>query len=296
LPGKPPIWQDYTTYGVHSGQSTMERYECLVQARRDGRIPPQVVCILVDDHLLRGAGCSDPTAPPLLPGLHVRVRQLIQGAVEEARRDGSGGLLAGRDPGWFLEALPDSDSEPRRYMDWKAAIQMFVGLVRTPVHTYARPSRRFPDRVGIIPGRLFFPGVGKPNLLVAIDTSGSMSTEELAEIARQLRPLSDLVRITVAECDVVIQRVYPFEGSIKDVAGRGGTDLRPVFAPEFLGEHRPDGVIYFTDGEGPYLPADPGVKTLWVLSKPWQFACPWGQKAHLPRAETAPRYTQRGLR
>jgi hypothetical protein len=40
-------------------------------------------------------------------------------------------------------------------------------------------------------------------------------------------------------------------------------------------------VIYFTDGLGPYPEEDPGVKTLWVLSKPMDFACPWGQKAHL---------------
>ena len=51
LPGKPPVWQDYTTFGVHSGQSTLERYECLVQARREGRIPPRIVYVLVDDHL-----------------------------------------------------------------------------------------------------------------------------------------------------------------------------------------------------------------------------------------------------
>ena len=44
--------------------------------------------------------------------------------------------------------------------------------------------------------------------------------------------------------------------------------------------------IYFTDGEGPFPPDDPGVKTLWVLSKPWEFACPWGKKAHLSRAQT----------
>src|SRR3712207_8113548 len=55
--------------------------------------------------------------------------------------------------------------------------------------------------------------------------------------------------------------------SLRDVAGRGGTDLRPVFEAEFLAEHRPDGVIYFTDGQGPYPQEDPGVKALWVLTK-----------------------------
>jgi predicted metal-dependent peptidase len=287
LPGQPVLWQDFVRLGVHSGQSTLERYECLVQARCEGRLP-RWVAVFVDDHLPRGVGRCD-AAPPLDPGLHVRVHRLLRDAIEDARKGGAspGGLLWGRDPGRFLEELPDTEVEPERFMNWKAAVHMFVGLVRAPLHTYRRPSRRFPDKVGLIPGRMFFPSAGKPSVLIAIDTSGSMSGEELAEIAGQLRPLSDLVRITVVECDAAIQRVYPFEGTITEMAGRGGTDLRPVFAADFLREHRPDGVIYFTDGEGPFPPDDPGVKTLWVLSKPWGFACPWGIKAHLARAETA---------
>ena len=48
-------------------------------------------------------------------------------------------------------------------------------------------------------------------------------------------------------------------------------------------EHRPDGVIYFTDGYGPYPHEDPGIKTLWILSKPHDFRCPWGQRACLDK-------------
>ena len=61
--------------------------------------------------------------------------------------------------------------------------------------------------------------------------------------------------------------MYPFA----DAAGRGGADLRPVFEPAFLAEHRPD-------GEGPYDEQPPGVPTLWVLTKDWPFRCPWGQQ------------------
>ena len=67
--------------------------------------------------------------------------------------------------------------------------------------------------------------------------------------------------------------------------GRGGTDLRPVFAPDFLAAHQPDGIIYFTDGFGPYPVETPRTKTLWVLSKPSEFTCPWGEKAYFPHME-----------
>jgi len=122
---------------------------------------------------------------------------------------------------------------------------------------------------------------GRPTLLAAIDTSGSMSGAELSEIAAHLRVLHGLARITVVECDARIQRVYPFEGRLDSVAGRGGTDFRPVFEPAFLADHDPDGIIYFSDGWGPYPEDEPRVRTLWVLTKPWQFDCPWGDKAEL---------------
>jgi len=160
---------------------------------------------------------------------------------------------------------------------------MFVGVVRKPTPTYGRPSRRFPDNIGRIPGRMHGRVKDRaPPLIAAIDTSSSMSSAELARIARQLTPLSRLVDITIVECDSTIKRVYPFKREVKSITGRGGTDLRPVFGPGFLQKHRPDGIIYFTDGEGPYPPEGPGVKTLWVLTKPAPFGCPWGTKALLP--------------
>lgn len=78
-----------------------------------------------------------------------------------------------------------------------------------------------------------------------------------------------------------IQRCYPFDGNVTSVQGRGGTDLRPVFHRDFLGEHRPDGVVYFTDGDGPFPKQSPGVRALWVLTKDTPFACPWGERAVL---------------
>jgi predicted metal-dependent peptidase len=108
-----------------------------------------------------------------------------------------------------------------------------------------------------------------------------MTRAELEEIARQLVVLGERAHITVVECDVAISRVYPFAGKIDSVVGRGGTDLRPVFAREFLGAHDIDGVVYFTDGEGPFGDEPPPVPTLWVLTKPLAFRCPWGQRASL---------------
>ena len=52
---------------------------------------------------------------------------------------------------------------------------------------------------------------------------------------------------------------------------------------------RPDGIVYFTDGQGPLPGAAPGVPVLWVLTRPEEFACPFGALAVLQRKVEAPR-------
>ncbi|MEO8874895.1 MAG: VWA-like domain-containing protein, partial [Polyangiaceae bacterium] len=173
-----------------------------------------------------------------------------------------------------------------QFLDWKTAMKMFIAKSRAPVHTFSRPSRRFPDQIGIVPGRTYSPRVlVRPSLLVAVDTSMSMTPRELDEIGRQLTKLAEHARITVAECDTEITRTYGFDGILSDVAGRGGTDLRPVFAPEFLGRTKADGVVYFTDGEGPFPDAPPRVPVLWILTKPAKFACHWGARAEFKKLD-----------
>jgi predicted metal-dependent peptidase len=92
--------------------------------------------------------------------------------------------------------------------------------------------------------------------------------------------------VIVAECDASVARVYPFAGKIENVVGRGGTDLRPVFDPSILGAHDVDGVVYFTDGDGPFSKEPAPVPTLWVLTKPHTFGCPWGERAWLRAPRT----------
>ena len=288
LPGNPPVWTTFKQFGLGPNQSTLERYALLVTARQTGASIPALSSW--DAHLPKGVGRRAPGSGPPDLSKYVRIKRLVSSAVEQVRRDrarsghsGPGGALAGRDPGNFIEDLDEelpALAKPR--MDWKTALRQFAAPQHRAVTTYARPARRHRSRVGEIPGRVYRPDVARPKrLMVVVDTSGSMSTEELNEIAGELRRLGQLAKFTVAECDTIVHRVYPFAGTFADAAGRGGTDLRPVFEPEFLEAHRPDGVVYFTDGEGPYHANPPGVPVLWVLTKDWPFPCPWGQQALL---------------
>jgi predicted metal-dependent peptidase len=280
----PITWRAYTAAGIRAGQSTIERYDKLVLALRGGayrtKPVPALFASRADDHrwLL---------LPRREPGAVEQTRQVLEGASRAELPPGADRervLLAGKTPGRLVEELTGVTGPSQSYLDWKTALRMFVARSRAPVHTYARPSRRFPARVGDVPGRTYSPRVlERPALLVAIDTSLSMTRAELAEVARQLAELAEHARLTIAECDAAIARVYAFEGAVADVAGRGGTDLRPVFDAAFLGRMKINGVIYFTDGEGPFPDHAPDVPVLWVLTKPGKFACPWGERASLDR-------------
>lgn len=313
-------WRAYSSIGIRPGQSTIERYEILARHRRMAGALPRPAAGekgtgAIDDHRWLARGEAS-------PGGVTQTALLLAGAVDEARAERArrrappaapprartsrrGGprragasaaaappeeddeserrfLVAGRTPGRLVEELSDTLRAPDLAMDWRAALAMFAARARSPVHTWSRPSRRFPHRVFEVPGRSWaLRAAERPRLLVAIDTSLSMTRRELEEIARQLVLVSERAQVIVAECDVEVARVYPFAGKIEVVVGRGGTDLRPVFAPALLGAHDVDGVVYFTDGEGPFPEVPALVPTLWVLTKPAVFRCPWGERAWL---------------
>jgi predicted metal-dependent peptidase len=285
----PIVWQQFERFGVRAGQSTLERYRALTPigrrdaalkaARESGQGP-------VDDHGPWREGNSAHA------GALARTRDLVERALDEARREGllPDARLAGLTPGRLLEGLgaPGPLAEGAHEIDWRARLQGFVQRLRAPTRTFSRPNRRFPTRVGEVPGRAFRGGTDhRPGVLAVIDTSASMGSAALSAIARELERLAPHARVIVCECDVEITRVQPFRGRIESVQGRGGTDLRPPFDPGLRAREGVDAIVYFTDGEGPTLERAPDCPTLWVLTHERPFACPWGERALLAVSDGA---------
>ena len=134
--------------------------------------------------------------------------------------------------------------------------------------TLTRLSRRQPERYdisGSIPDRII-------KLIIAIDTSGSMSAETLERIMVEVFDIigTRLCEVTVIECDAKIQRIYKVS-SPKDISyniqGRGGTSFVPVI--DFINcnrQFRDAILIYFTDGMGDRsIPRPLTLKNIWVL-------------------------------
>jgi predicted metal-dependent peptidase len=288
----PIVWQSFARFGVRASHSTLERYALLLPIHRSGALRKALRdggASEVDDHGPwregRGAGA----------GALARTRALVERSLDEARREGLApdAKIAGLTPGRLLEALggdAPGDAVAEK-IDWRAALSGLVQRLRTPHRTWSRPNRRFAERVGEVPGRAYRHGErSRPSVLAVIDSSASMEREDLAMIAREFERLAPHARVVVCECDTEVTRVYPFAGRIDTVMGRGGTDLRPPFAPTLLAREAIDAVVYFTDGEGPFDARAPAVPTLWVLTSAVDFRCPWGQRARLrASASSSPR-------
>jgi hypothetical protein len=171
------------------------------------------------------------------------------------------------------------ETGPHGQLNWARVLREAFPQRRRVQPTYLKPNRRFPKRVGEIPGRQRRPP--KPKLIVGIDTSGSMNGEALGRIASEIRRLASLASLTLVECDAAVHRVYPVAGALGPFIGGGDTNFVPVF-DEARNARRFEGLIYFTDGKGNLPQIAPAVPTLWVLTNQDPFLPRWGKIVRLP--------------
>lgn len=272
---------DYAHLGIGPGQSTLERYERLVRAKERGALgnrDDRKGRAFVDDHGPWMRAVKDDDRDEAGTAAAEELARILTEGVEAGHELGSGARLAGRTPKELVRQLQDVAVRP---VDWRTALRRFFDRRRERTFDYRRPNRRFPSRIGEVPGRSRRDAETRPRVVVAIDTSASMTPAELDQVAAQLDRLRDLATMVIVECDAAIHRVYPFQGKLGRVHGGGGTDLQPVFEPDLLRSLGARGVVYFTDGDGPYPENPPGLPTLWVLTKGDAFDCPWGQRVVL---------------
>lgn len=150
----------------------------------------------------------------------------------------------------------------RPKFDWRGYIRRFTG-VSTKVFTKKirrKENRRYSDNPGLKVKM-------RQKMLLAIDTSGSVSDDELKEFMNEIYHLYKAgVDIVIIQCDTKIQSIENYKGKFElNVAGRGGTEFDPVL--EYYQEHREyTSLIYFTDGEA-YTRIKPNKHILWVLSE-----------------------------
>ncbi len=165
-----------------------------------------------------------------------------------------------------LKALVAAALERRKpQVDWRRAVRIFSNSARRTriIATNRRQSRRYGTFPGIRVKRL-------QRLAVVVDTSGSVSDEELSVFFAEIHAMWRAgAEVHVIECDAAVQNTYLYRGRLPTgIGGRGGTVFDPAF--KFLRSNRQqiwDGCIYLTDGYASAPTIRPPCKLLWIITR-----------------------------
>jgi predicted metal-dependent peptidase len=209
--------------------------------------------------------------------LRDRWRERLVQAAQSLEYTGGGGEFS-------REVLRAVDA-PR--LDWRARLTQFLQRMYAQDYAWIPPNRRYLSRGLYLPGTRSR-GVG--DLVVAIDTSGSIDPETARAFLGEVRALSDLVgatgRLFLLQADDEVRAVTelgPGRPIPMEIHGRGGTDFRPVFAHlARSGTIHPTGLLYLTDGQGTFPDRPPAYPVLWILPAP--SPVPFGERVILPGA------------
>jgi predicted metal-dependent peptidase len=170
--------------------------------------------------------------------------------------------MHGSIPGEFSELIDKLRKKKPEVFNWKAYFRRLLGSIYdiNIRVTRRKQSKRFEDAAGIQHKK-------KVSILVAVDTSGSVSKEELQEFFSEIDYVYKAgARVTIVQCDTRINAVEDYNGkNVPEIKGRGGTDFNPPV--EYYIKHKKEYayLIYFTDGECS-LPDKKPSGMVWVIS------------------------------
>ena len=164
-------------------------------------------------------------------------------------------------------------------INWRNLIRQFYGNMAWHERegTRKRPNRR----TGYV-----HPGYKKVYVdrhLVAVDTSGSVGSELLAEFLQVINSMTEYVPIDVMQFDCEkTEEPKPFDKKRTsfEFKGRGGTDFQPVI--DTVDKMHYKSVLILTDGAAP-APTQPRARVLWVLPENMHPPVTWGQEIHMTR-------------
>ena len=204
--------------------------------------------------------------------LSVQWQQRLAGAAQQALQAGKLGSNMAR----LVEHL----LQPQ--LPWRMLLARYMTAVARDDYSYQRPSRR--------EGEAILPSLrsAQVDVVVVLDTSGSIKDKELQEFVSEIDAIKGQMRarLTLHACDAALCKNGPWlyepweEFTLPaDIYGRGGTRFTPAF--EWLDQEgrRPDLLVYFTDADGQFPKAEPGFPVLWLVKG--RGKVPWGQRIQL---------------
>jgi len=192
-------------------------------------------------------------------------KEVIKRAVKEAYQNAK--KLRGYLPSHLEEAINELLKPPT--VNWRQLLKQYIGAsIKTGTKSsWKRPNRRFPfkeEYKGKTAKRTI-------KILLAIDTSGSISNEDFVDFMSEMRGILNAYkcRIDVVQCDADIQekaQLHPYSKLNIKFKGRGGTSFTPVFKL-FNDMMDYDMLIYFSDMYGDEEECHSQKNVIWVTTR-----------------------------
>jgi predicted metal-dependent peptidase len=168
----------------------------------------------------------------------------------------------------FSEGMIDDFKKPK--VDWRDVLRNLMQTVVKTDYTWTRPNTKVWSQGIYIPSHI------KENmgeLVVAIDTSASVSNEETSQFLGEIHSISEELqpeKLHVVWCDTRVQRVDTYEmgdefKTDKVIFG-GGTDFEPVFKWVNEQDFSPMALVYLTDGECPMPNTKVDCPVFWAMT------------------------------
>lgn len=167
--------------------------------------------------------------------------------------------------------------------DWRTQLRRFITELSKNDYSWQRPNKMMLGEHGIYLPTLYSENMG--TIVVAIDTSGSITQEMLTLFASEINAIRNDVhpeKTVVIYCDAHVNHVDEF--TAEDILelkmhGGGGTDFRPPF--DYIEENNlaPACLLYMTDGYGPFPDAPPAYPVMWCMTT--KVEPPWGERLQL---------------
>jgi predicted metal-dependent peptidase len=220
----------------------------------------------------QGAARPQPLTPDEQETLSVQWQQRMAGAAQQAMQAGKlGGELA---------RMIDHLLQPQ--LPWRMLLARYMTAAARDDYSYMRPSRR--------EGEFILPILRSHqlDLVVAVDTSGSIKDAEVEEFVAEINALKGQVRarVTFLPCDAKLCEGAPWVfdpwqefKQPQEIQGGGGTSFVPVFSWVDCEDLRPDLLVYFTDAEGEFPAKEPAYPVIWLVKG--KSKVPWGQRIQL---------------
>lgn len=166
-------------------------------------------------------------------------------------------------------------------LPWAELLARFVERNARSDYTWMMPNRRYLHQ------NLFFPALLDSELqqiVVAVDTSGSIQDEQLQRFAAEISAIMDQLPscLHLLYCDASVQKYQRVEKADLPITlepeGGGGTDFRPVFEKIEQEQINAACLIYLTDLEClHYPPESPSYPVLWVQTGGVRTRPPFGE-------------------